>query len=85
MDVQKQERLPVQGGEDVVKVRQVVRDWAGSAGFRLVEQTKLVTAASEIARNTVQYGSGGSVLLQTLSDPPKRGLRLVFEALAQWR
>jgi serine/threonine-protein kinase RsbT len=79
MDVVRQEIFTLQSGEDVVKVRKVVRDWAVSAGFRLVEQTKLVTAASEIARNTLQYGGGGTLLLQCLSEPPRRGLRLVFE------
>jgi serine/threonine-protein kinase RsbT len=60
-------------------VRQVVREWAVGAGFSLVDQTKIVTAASELARNALIHGGGGSVRLQALNDGPKRGLRLVFE------
>jgi serine/threonine-protein kinase RsbT len=65
--------------EDVVAVRQVVREWAVAAGFSLVDQTKIVTAASELARNTVIHGGGGSVRLEALNDDRRRGLRLVFE------
>ena len=70
---------PVRTSEDVVGVRHVVREWAIAAGFSLVEQTKIVTAASELARNTVLYGGGGTVRLEALNDGPKRGLRLTFE------
>jgi len=70
---------PVRTSEDVVGVRHVVREWAVAAGFSLVEQTKIVTAASELARNTVLYGGGGTVRLEALNDGPKRGLRLTFE------
>jgi len=62
-----------------VRARQSVREWAIAAGFRLVEQTKLVTAASEIARNVVTHGRGGQVSLEALNDERLRGLRLVFE------
>jgi len=65
--------------EDVVGARQTVREWAIAAGFSLVEQTKMVTAASELARNTVHYGGGGTMRLEALNDGPKRGLRLIFE------
>ena len=65
--------------EDVVLVRQVVRALAIKLGFSLVEQTKIVTAASELARNTVDYGGGGIVRLQTLADGRRVGLRLTFE------
>ena len=70
---------PVRTSEDVVGVRHVVREWAVAAGFSLVDQTKIVTAASELARNTVIYGGGGTLRLEALNDGPKRGLRLVFE------
>ena len=60
-------------------VRQVVRAWAVELGFGLVDQTKVVTAASELARNTVTYGGGGTVTLAALSDGGRRGLRLAFE------
>jgi len=62
-----------------VAVRQVVREWATAAGFSLVEQTKIVTAASELARNTLQHGGGGTVRHEALHDDRRRGLRLVFE------
>jgi serine/threonine-protein kinase RsbT len=69
----------IRSSEDVVAVRQVVREWALSIGFSLVDQTKIVTAASELARNVVQYGGGGTVRLEALNDEHRRGLRLVFE------
>lgn len=65
--------------EDVVLVRQVVRQRAVELGFNLVDQTKLVTAASELARNTLQYGGGGTMRLEALIDGFRRGLRLTFE------
>ena len=79
MAVVRHETRAVLSSEDVVFVRQVVREWATSAGFSLVEQTKIVTAASELARNTLQHGGGGTVRLEALNDPSRRGLRLVFE------
>ena len=79
MPVIKTERRPVRSGDDVVRVRQVVRLWAVDLGFGLVEQTKIVTAASEIARNTLEHGGGGEVTLDALSDNGRRGLRLIFE------
>jgi serine/threonine-protein kinase RsbT len=79
MAVQKHELFQIRGEEDVVRVRRAVREWSVAAGFRLVEQTKLVTAASEIARNALQYGGGGTLLLESLEENPRRGLRLVFE------
>jgi len=60
-------------------VRQVVREWAISMGFSLVDQTKIVTAASELARNAVVYGGGGTLALEALNDGNRRGLRLAFE------
>ena len=65
--------------EDVVAVRQAVRQRAVELGFNLVDQTKLVTAASELARNTLQYGGGGAVLIEGIGDGLRRGLRLTFE------
>ena len=74
------ETFPVRSGEDVVKARQIVRSRAMELGFSLVEQTKVVTAASELARNTVIYGGGGEMRIERLSEGPKRtGLRLTFE------
>jgi len=79
MPIVKSEWWPVRSGEDIVRVRQIVRRWAVELGFGLVDQTKIVTAASEIARNTVDYGGGGEVLVESLSENARRGLRLVFE------
>ena len=69
---------PIQSDDDVVRARQKVREWAVQAGFSLVEQTKLVTAASELARNTLVHGGGGAALLETVHDGARRGLRLTF-------
>src|SRR5262245_61829356 len=79
MAVVRHEEYPLASGEDVVRARQQVREWALAAGFRLVEQTKLVTAASEIARNVLVHGGGGRVRLEALNAEQKRGLRLIFE------
>jgi serine/threonine-protein kinase RsbT len=74
------ETYPVRSGEDVVRARQVVRSRAMELGFSLVEQTKVVTAASELARNTVIYGGGGEMRVERVQQGTKRsGLRLVFE------
>jgi serine/threonine-protein kinase RsbT len=73
------ETLPVRSSEDVVTVRQRVRSWALQEGFGLVDQTKLVTAASELARNTLAYGGGGSVLIEALNNGSRHGLKVTFE------
>lgn len=73
------ETLQVRSDEDVVRVRQVVRERAVAMGFSLVEQTKIVTAASELARNTLDHGGGGTMTLEQVEALPRRGLRLVFE------
>ena len=72
------EKLPVDTSEDVVRVRQTVRAWAVELGFGLVDQTKVVTAASELARNTVVHGGGGTCELESLQADNRRGLRLTF-------
>jgi serine/threonine-protein kinase RsbT len=77
--VTNEETRPVRSSEDVVLVRQLVRALAIKLGFSLVDQTKIVTAASELARNTVDYGGGGTVRAQTLSEGQRVGLRLTFE------
>jgi serine/threonine-protein kinase RsbT len=69
----------VQSAEDVVAVRQTVRQRAVEMGFNLVDQTKIVTAASELARNTVQYGGGGRVTIESIEKFGRRGIRLTFE------
>jgi serine/threonine-protein kinase RsbT len=75
----RQEAMPLRSSEDVVRARQVARTWAVELGFSLVDQTKIVTAASELARNTVNYGGGGTVLLEAIENGGRRGLRLTFE------
>jgi serine/threonine-protein kinase RsbT len=79
MQIEKHEALSIASDDDIVRVRQRVRDWAVSLGFSLVDQTKLVTAASELARNTLVYGLGGTLLMESLVNDNKRGLRLTFE------
>src|SRR5262245_30661123 len=79
MPILKDDVMPIRSSEDVVLVRQAVRRLALELRFSLVDQTKLVTAASELARNTLDHGGGGSVRLETLSDGARRGLRLIFE------
>jgi serine/threonine-protein kinase RsbT len=71
--------FPIQSGEDVVRVRQEVRARAVAAGFGLVDQTKFVTAASELARNTLQHGGGGQVTVFEEEKLGRKSLRLVFE------
>jgi len=71
--------LAIRESDDVVRVRQLVRERSTAAGFRLVDQTKLVTAASELARNTLEHGGGGTVSLEVLQNGARRGVRLVFE------
>ena len=77
--MQKTETINIQSSGDVVLVRQAVRQQAVEIGFGLVDQTKIVTAASELARNTLDYGGGGTVKLETLQEGRRRGLRLTFE------
>lgn len=76
--VEKDETMPVRNAEDVVKVRREVRARAVAAGFSLIDQTKIVTAASEVARNTVDYGGGGVLRLETVRVGVRRGVRLIF-------
>ena len=73
------ETLPIRTSEDVVIVRQRVRALAIAEGLKLVDQTKIVTAASELARNTLIYGNGGTALLEAVRNGARRGIRLTFE------
>jgi serine/threonine-protein kinase RsbT len=79
MTVRLNDQRVIQSSEDVVSVRQTVRQRAVELGFNLVDQTKIVTAASELARNTVQYGGGGRVTIESVEAPGRTGLRLTFE------
>ena len=70
--------LPLRTSEDIVRMRQALREQSVSIGFSLVEQTKLVTAASELGRNTVIHGGGGAMTVVQIAEGTRRGLRLVF-------
>ena len=78
MAVTRTERKPIHSGDDVVRVRQAVRTFAVEAGFGIVDQTKIVTAASELARNTIDYGRGGEVRIETVEHGMRQGVRLTF-------
>jgi serine/threonine-protein kinase RsbT len=79
MVVQRSETFPLRAAEDVVRLRQAVRAWAVDLGFSLIDQTKVVTAASELARNTVDHGGGGTARLEALQEGSRRGVRVIFE------
>ena len=79
MPTTRTEKVDVRSAADVVTVRQMVRTWAIEAGFTLVDQTKMVTAASELARNTIDYGGGGVAHLEMMQEGARRGLRVAFE------
>ncbi len=78
MPVLKSETASIRSQEDIVRVRQKCRAWAVELGLNLVDQTKLVTAASELARNTLIHGGGGAVLLERIQEGVRHGLRLTF-------
>jgi len=77
--VLREETLGIQSDADVVRVRQMTRELAVALGFRLVDQTKIVTAASELARNTLMHGGGGLAVVETLQNGTRTGVRLTFE------
>jgi serine/threonine-protein kinase RsbT len=79
MSAESRDILHIGSSADVVAVRQAARALADQVGFSLVDQTKLVTAASELARNTIDYGGGGSVRLELVENGVRRGVRLTFE------
>lgn len=79
MQILKSETQAVRTENDIVAVRQSVRRWSVELKCSLVDQTKVVTAASELARNLLIYGGGGEVHLEFLRDGSRNGLRVVFE------
>ena len=79
MIVVRAEELPIRASDDVVRVRHEVRARAVEIGLRLVDQTKIITAASELARNTLDYGGGGLVRMEVVRNGARKGLRLIFE------
>ena len=79
MSEPRRETLPLKTSNDVVLARQKVRQWATEMRFTLVDQTKLVTAASELARNALDHGKGGSMTIEQITLGARMGLRLIFE------
>ncbi len=79
MEVVKSDSLPLRTEQDIVNARQTVRKLTTELMFGIVDQTKMVTAASELARNTVTYGGGGILRWEVRLDGARRGLRLTFE------
>lgn len=78
MDVLRDDTLPVRSSDDIIKARQLVRDCASAQGLSLVDQTKLVTATSELARNMHVYGGGGTMRLQAVISHGRRGVKATF-------
>jgi serine/threonine-protein kinase RsbT len=78
MEALKTETHEIRTSQDVVSVRQAVRRFAVEQGFNLVDQTKIVTASSELARNTLDYGGGGMAQVETLRNGSRTGLRITF-------
>jgi serine/threonine-protein kinase RsbT len=76
--VSKTEKLPIKNSSDVVFVRQRVRVWATDLKFSLVDLTKVVTAASELGRNTLEHGGGGELEIAEVVDGARKGIRLSF-------
>ena len=70
--------LPLATDEDVVRLRKAVREMLVACGFNLIEQTKMITAASELARNTLRYGGGGQATLELLTRNGRRGVEMRF-------
>jgi len=79
MSVLRREQLPIKTSSDVVMARQKVRQWATELRFTLVDQTKLVTAASELARNALDHGQGGQMTIEVVNGLSRTGLKLIFE------
>ncbi len=79
MQVTKRETVFVRASTDIVQARQLVRTWAIELGLGIVDQTKIITAVSELARNTVDYGGGGTLTLEFLNDGVRKGLKLTLE------
>jgi serine/threonine-protein kinase RsbT len=78
MQVASSETYEIRGSDDIVVVRQAVRQRAVALGFNLVDQTKIVTAASELARNTLQHGGGGKAAIEVVRNSVTSGLKLTF-------
>lgn len=75
----KSETYPITTSDDVVRVRQIARSWAAELKFSLVDQTKFVTATSELARNTLEHGGGGIMRAETVENGIRKGIKLTFQ------
>lgn len=75
----KSETFPIKSSDDVVRVRQIARSWAAELKFSLVDQTKFVTATSELARNTLDHGGGGSMTAEMIENGVRKGIKLTFD------
>ncbi len=75
----KNETFPITSFHEVIRVRQIVRSWAAELKFSLVDQTKIVTATSELARNTLEHGGGGQMSAEMVENGLKKGLKLTFQ------
>jgi serine/threonine-protein kinase RsbT len=75
----KSETFRIATSDDVVRVRQVARSWASELKFSLVDQTKFVTATSELARNTLEHGGGGSMTAEIVENGSRKGVKLTFD------
>lgn len=74
----KTETFPIATSDDVVRVRQTARSWAAELKFSLVDQTKFVTATSELARNTLEHGKGGTMTAEVVENGMRKGIKLTF-------
>lgn len=80
MEILKSIKLPIRTQSDIVIIRKEVRTWTIAIGFGIIDQTKVITAASELARNTLDYGGGGDLTMETVTnDAGRHGVRLSFE------
>jgi serine/threonine-protein kinase RsbT len=73
------EIFPIKSSNDVILVRQIARTRAAELSFSLIDQTKIVTATSELARNTLEYGGGGNAIFEIVENNGRKGLRITFE------
>ncbi len=79
MAIKSQEERALSTEEDIILVRNSVKRVTALLNFSLVNQTKIISAASELARNTLEHGKGGKAIIQLVNDPDRVGIRLIFE------
>ena len=79
MAIKSQEERAISTEEDIIAVRNSVKRVTALLNFSLINQTKIISAASELARNTLEHGKGGRAIIQLVNDPDRVGIRLIFE------